>query len=171
MNLKKIPFGTAQSFNVVVEIPKGSKLKTELDDKIQAFVVKFEFRDGYTYPWSYGLIPETIAEDGDHLDVILLGETPIPQGNVVKSVALGILKLKDRGVDDHKVIALPERHHLLPDWNNIDKIPKDIANGILAAAHEMARQKKKKIEIIGFFDKKDAEREIQLAHEKFVGVL
>ena len=171
MNLKHVHFGTVDKFHVVVEIPKGSGIKYEYDEKMRVFVPKFFWRDGVTLPYNYRFVAETAAEDNDHLDVIILGDDPIIQGAVVECVAIGILKLLDRGVPDHKIIALPTKHPLIPSWDNIDTLSPgerhDLERKIVNILNEMARQKNKIIEIQGFFGKEEAKRELECAHRKF----
>ena len=167
MNLKRIPFGNLGKINVVVEIPKGSSIKIEYDEKMRAPVAKFFFRDGLRLPYNYGLIPETSAEDRDHLDVILLCEESIPHGVVVPSIPIGVLKLLDRGVPDHKIVAVPEKHWISTVWTDIERVDPNLRNEIVIILYKFAEQKKKTIEIQGFFGKREAEREIEGAHQRF----
>ena len=85
------------TFDVMVEIPKGSENKYEYDEVKKAMVLDFVFKDGLKFLFNYGFIPNTLGGDGDTLDVILLGDKPIASGSMVKARAIGIMRMLDRG--------------------------------------------------------------------------
>lgn len=146
MSLKDIPLGTPEEFNVIVEIPKGSENKIEYDEEKDKMVVDFVFKDGFRFLFNYGFIPQTKAGDGDTVDVILLGDKPTASGTVVLSRPIGIMKMLDRGEEDDKVIAVPINE---PDQEyDQEEFKKFYA--------EVARQKQKTIQVIGFEDKDKA---------------
>lgn len=167
MNLKRIRFGSMDKFRVVVEIPKGSGVKYEYDDDMRAFVAKFFWQNGFTLPYNYGFAVETAAEDGDNLDVIVLYEKPLEMGAIVECAAISVLKLLDRGVPDHKIIAIPVRNAPPSALTEAGGLNQDGRVVIVDTLKEMARQKNKTIIIEGFFDKTEAEAILKKAHEEF----
>lgn len=99
--------------NVVVEIPMGSNQKIEWDRKVG--VLKLDRIEPMIFakPTNYGFIPQTLDEDGDELDVLLVTDSPLTTGVVVEARVLGVMKFVDDGEVDDKVIAVPadDRHN------------------------------------------------------------
>ena len=97
-----------QTINVVVEIPKGSNLKIEWDRHQGYFVLDRLESVIFAKPTNYGFIPQTLDEDGDELDALILVDEPLPTGLVLmEAKVVGIMNFKDDGQDDHKVICIP----------------------------------------------------------------
>lgn len=163
--LKDTPLGTPEEFNVVVEIPRGSADKIEYDEVNDEMVAGFTFKDGFTFGYNYGFIPQTYPGGGsdDALDVILLGQTPIPSGTVMLCRPVAIMYQIDRGEVDNKIIAAAVNNSETEKYQTLKDIPqKEIQDFILFYA-EIARQRKKTIEINGFGDKDQAIEEIKKA--------
>ncbi len=92
----------------VVEIPKGSSLKAEYDRKKGIFVLDRVEPRIFAKPTSYGFIPQTLDEDGDELDTLIVTEEPLPMGLVVPEArVIGVLNFEDGGEMDHKVVVVP----------------------------------------------------------------
>jgi inorganic pyrophosphatase len=93
--------------NVFVEIPQGGSIKYELDkDSGVVFVDRFLYT-AMSYPFNYGYIPGTLADDGDPLDVLVLSDKPVIPGVVVPSVVIGMLEMEDEEGIDTKLVAVP----------------------------------------------------------------
>ena len=93
--------------NVVVEIPEGSSHKIEWNREKAFFVFDRVEPAIFAKPTNYGFIPQTLDEDGDELDVLLITDSPLPTGVVVEAKILGYMKFIDDGEVDDKVIAVP----------------------------------------------------------------
>lgn len=93
--------------NTVVEIPQGSFLKIEWDRKRACFMLDRVEPSIYTKPTNYGFIPQTLDEDGDELDTLVVCEEPIPTGVWLEGRVIGILNFEDDGEADHKVVVVP----------------------------------------------------------------
>ena len=93
--------------NIVVEIPKGSMLKIEWDRKHAAFMLDRVEPGIFAKPCNYGFIPQTLDEDGDELDVLLVTDEPVPSGVWMEAKIVGILNFTDDGEADHKVVVVP----------------------------------------------------------------
>jgi len=93
--------------NTVIEIPKWSTLKIEWNREQAYFELDRVEPSIFAKPCNYGFIPQTIDEDGDELDTLVLTNDPIPTGVVVKAKVLGVLNFEDDGEMDHKVIVVP----------------------------------------------------------------
>ncbi len=95
------------SVNVVIEIPQGSMLKIEWDRKRAAFMLDRVEPSIFAKPVNYGFIPQTLDEDGDELDVLLVCDEPVPTGVWMEAKIIGILNFEDGGEMDHKVVVVP----------------------------------------------------------------
>ncbi|HSX27672.1 MAG TPA: inorganic diphosphatase [Patescibacteria group bacterium] len=99
---------SAGVITTVIEIPKWSTLKIEWNRELAVFELDRVEPSIFAKPCNYGFIPQTLDEDGDELDTLLLTNDPVPTGVVVKSKVLGVLNFEDDGEMDHKIICVPE---------------------------------------------------------------
>lgn len=93
--------------NVVVEIGKGSSLKIEWDRENKVMKLDRVEPAIFAKPTSYGFIPQTLDEDGDELDVLILTDEPLPTGLVMEGRVIGVMKFVDDGEVDDKVVVVP----------------------------------------------------------------
>jgi len=98
--------------NTVVEIPKGSTNKIEWDRQRATFVLDRVEPAIFAKPVNYGFIPQTLDEDGDELDTLIVTEEPLKTGVWMEANIIGILNFEDDGEQDHKIIVVPadDRH-------------------------------------------------------------
>lgn len=95
------------TINVVIEIPAGSNNKIEWDRKNAIFKLDRVEPRIFAKPTNYGFIPQSLDEDGDELDVLLITNDPLSTGLVVKAKVLGVMKFVDDGEVDDKIVAVP----------------------------------------------------------------
>jgi inorganic pyrophosphatase len=93
--------------NTVVEIPKWSTLKVEWNRKVAAFQLDRVEPSIFAKPVNYGFIPQTLDEDGDELDTLVLTNDPIPTGVFLEAKIIGVMKFVDDGEVDDKIICVP----------------------------------------------------------------
>jgi inorganic pyrophosphatase len=93
--------------NAVIEIEEGSKNKYEYDGQLGVFMYDRCLTSAMVYPASYGFIPNTLCDDGDPLDIMVLSPEPIKRATVVEAKVLGVLDMEDEGAKDYKIIAVP----------------------------------------------------------------
>lgn len=93
--------------NAVVEIPKDTNAKYEYDNELHVFRLDRCLLSAMRYPGNYGFIPNTLAGDGDALDMIIHNTTPLCRGTLVECKVLGCLDMDDAGEKDYKVVAVP----------------------------------------------------------------
>jgi inorganic pyrophosphatase len=91
----------------VVEIPEGSFLKVEWDREHAAFMLDRVEPAIFAKPCSYGFIPQTLDEDGDELDTLIVCDEPLPMGIWLEARIVGIMNFEDDGEMDHKVVVVP----------------------------------------------------------------
>lgn len=159
-NLYFLPSGTVQEFNVVIEIPYGSQNKYELDPKTGALFLDRVLYSSEFYPFNYGFIPSTKAEDGDALDVAVFLTNPVPPTTVVRSRAVGILKKIDSGDIDNCVLAVPVDDPRFKNIKDLGDLGEHTLKEIADFFEQYKRLQNKKVEIQGFFDTQTANQEI-----------
>jgi inorganic pyrophosphatase len=93
--------------NTVIEIPKWSTLKIEWNRKLAVFELDRVEPSIFAKPTNYGFIPQTLDEDGDELDTLVLTNDPIPTGVYLKATVIGVMNFEDDGEMDHKIICVP----------------------------------------------------------------
>lgn len=105
--------------NAVIEIPAGSKVKYEYDPSAKCMFVDRILYSSIVYPHNYGYIPETLGEDGDPLDVLVIMQEPVYPGCYLKARIIGVMHMVDEGEEDDKLIAV---HANDPEYQHIDSI-------------------------------------------------
>lgn len=108
MDLSRIPAQPEPGLvNVLVEIPAGSKNKYEFDKDMQAFILDRVLFASVQYPYDYGFIPNTLADDGDPLDGMVMMDQPTFPGCVIAARSIGMLEMIDGGDRDEKILCVP----------------------------------------------------------------
>ncbi|MDE6886110.1 MAG: inorganic diphosphatase [Helicobacteraceae bacterium] len=118
MNLEKISYGTEDYVNAVIEIPFGSNVKYEIDKESGAVMVDRIMYSAVYYPANYGFIPNTLANDGDPVDILVLNQYPLQAGSIIKCRLIGVLIMEDESGMDEKLLALP-LDKIDPSYSNI----------------------------------------------------
>ncbi len=112
------------NFMVVIEIPKGSKAKYELDKQTGLMVLDRILHTSTHYPENYGFIPRTYADDGDPLDVLVLSSEIIYPMTLVQCYPIGVITMLDNGKNDEKIIAIPFSDPTYNEYSDISQLPK-----------------------------------------------
>ena len=108
MNLSKVSVGeNPDKVNVIIEIPYGSNIKYEVDKDSGLVVVDRVMYSAMFYPANYGFVPNTLADDGDPVDVLVLNPYPLQAGSMIASRLIGVLVMEDESGMDEKLIAVP----------------------------------------------------------------
>lgn len=117
--LHDLPAGSADEMNVIVEIPRGVKNKYEIDKKTGLIKLDRVNHTAQAYPFDYGFVPQTLWDDGDALDVVLLTTEPLFSGLLLEARPIGIMHMVDGGEADEKVIAVPSGDPRFKDIKDI----------------------------------------------------
>ncbi len=110
MSLSNVPAGRdlPNDFNVIIEIPMNSDpIKYEVDKETGAIFVDRFIGTAMHYPCNYGYIPQTLADDGDPVDVLVITPFPLPTGVVIRCRTIGMLNMTDEAGVDAKLLAVP----------------------------------------------------------------
>ena len=122
---------TPTDFTAVVEIPKGSSCKYELDKKTGLCRLDRVLYTATHYPANYGFIPRTYADDGDPLDVLVLCSEPLYPLTLVRVFPIGALRMIDGGKLDDKIIAIPFSDPTYRDIKSFEELPQHIFDEIM----------------------------------------
>ena len=155
--------------NVVIEIPTGSNRKIEWDRKRACFMLDRIEPMAFAKPCNYGFIPQTLDEDGDELDVLVITDQPLTTGIYVKARILGVMKFVDDGEVDDKIIAVID-----DDRNNgdciktLEDLPKRTIEQIeFHFNHYKDLKKPGTTQVKGFFGLDEAIKVIEDATKRF----
>ena len=127
MNLEKIGYGeNPDKVHALIEIPYGSNIKYEIDKESGAIFVDRVMYSAMYYPANYGFVPNTLASDGDPVDILVLNEYPLIPGSVVKCRLIGVLVMEDEKGMDEKLLAVPieKVDPTYSDIQTIENLPK-----------------------------------------------
>ena len=105
--LHEIDPGDADEMHVVIEIPRGSKNKYEIDKETGIIALDRAMHTAQDYPADYGFVPQTLWDDGDALDVVVITTYPLYPGILVRARPVGIIRMNDDGESDDKVLSVP----------------------------------------------------------------
>jgi inorganic pyrophosphatase len=137
MSLDRVPAGKSlpDDFNVVIEIPANAEpIKYEVDKESGTVFVDRFMLTAMHYPCNYGYIPQTLSEDGDPADVLVVSPFPIAVGAVVRCRPLGVLEMDDESGGDAKLLAVPVSK-LYPVYDGIKSHEDLPANDIARIQH------------------------------------
>jgi inorganic pyrophosphatase len=109
--------------NAIIEIPKGSRNKYEVDKKTGLIRLdRYLFASSH-YPGDYGFIPQTLAQDQDPLDVLVMVNEPTFSGCLIETRVIGIFKMTDNGQNDFKVLGVPNSDPLFAEYHTLEDVP------------------------------------------------
>lgn len=114
--------------NTVIEIPRGSVNKVEWNRQLACFELDRVEPGIFAKPANYGFIPQTLDEDGDELDTVVITEEGIPTGVFLKSRVIGIINFEDDGEMDHKVVCVPEDDRHFGKITSLDDLSDSLKN-------------------------------------------
>lgn len=114
---------TPEKFIAVIEIPKGSKNKYELDKESGLLRLDRILYTSTHYPANYGFIPRTLSEDGDPLDVLVLCQEKLEPLSIIECYPIGMITMIDEDEADEKIVAIPVNDPFLNNYKDISELP------------------------------------------------
>ncbi|HAN46481.1 MAG TPA: inorganic pyrophosphatase [Cyanobacteria bacterium UBA8156] len=151
MDLSRIPPQPKPGLlNVLVEIPGGSKNKYEFDKDLNAFALDRVLYASVRYPADYGFIPNTLADDGDPLDGLVLMDEPTFPGCVIAARPIGMLMMVDGGDRDEKILCVPDKDPRYAQVKNISDVAPHRLDEIAEFFRTYKNLEKKAVEINGW---------------------
>jgi inorganic pyrophosphatase len=109
--------------NGIIEIPKGSRAKYEIDKDSGLIKLDRVLYASMYYPLNYGFIPQTLGEDHDPLDIVVLTQVTVVPRCLIPSKVIGVMRMIDRGEADDKIIAVAEQDVSVSHINDVDQLP------------------------------------------------
>ncbi len=158
-------------FNVIIEIPtQADPVKYEVDKTSGALFVDRFMATSMHYPCNYGYIPQTLCEDGDPLDVLVITPFPLLSGSVILSRPIGILNMTDDSGPDSKILAVP--HSDLTNLYNKIKDYKDVHEALLHSIshffeHYKDLEVNKWVKVEGWYGIEEAKKEILASVDRY----
>lgn len=153
--LHDIEAGSVEKMNVIIEIPKGSLNKYEIDKETGLIALDRVMHTAQPMPADYGFVPQTLWDDGDALDVIVLSTAPFFPGMLLAARPVGIMHMTDSGEGDDKIIAVPVKDPRFEGIQDIGDInPHEIK--VLQHFYENYKKLQNKVVTIEGFEGKDA---------------
>lgn len=122
--LHDIDPGSVDEMNVIIEIPRNSMNKYEIDKETGLIALDRVLHTAQQYPFDYGFVPQTLWDDGDALDVVLLTTQPLLPGILVHARPIGVLPMVDGGDKDEKILAVPANDPRFADIQDISDVNK-----------------------------------------------
>jgi inorganic pyrophosphatase len=153
VDLSRIPAQPkAGLVNVLIEIAGGSKNKYEFDKDMNAFALDRVLFSSVTYPYDYGFIPNTLADDGDPLDGMVIMDEPTFPGCVIAARPIGMMEMIDGGDRDEKILCVPDKDPRYTHIKSIKDIPQHRLDEIAEFFLTYKNLEKKKVEVLGWKD-------------------
>ena len=109
--------------NAIIEIPKGHRNKYEVDKTTGLIRLDRHLFASSHYPGDYGFIPQTLAEDGDPLDVLVMVNEPTFSGCLIEARVIGLFRMRDNGQNDFKVLGVPYTDPLFAEYHELADVP------------------------------------------------
>ena len=159
---------TPTDFSAVIEIPKGSRCKYELDKHTGLLRLDRVLYTSTHYPASYGFIPRTFADDGDPLDVLVLCNAPIQPLTLVRVYPIGVMRMLDDGHIDDKIIAVPFTDPNYNTYRSIDELPSHIFDEIMHFFKVYKQLENKQTDIKELYDRETAEKIVREAIDGYI---
>jgi len=168
-----IPPGTTQAgvVNMIVEIPKGRRSKFEVCKQTGLIKLDRYLYSSSVYPGDYGFIPQTLAEDNDPLDVLVMVNEPTFSGCLIEARVVGIFRMLDRGQNDFKVLGVPSTDPLFAQILKLDDVPKHFLREV---EHFFATYKQLEgatVEPLGWASAEEGTAEVRLSVDRFRATL
>ena len=155
------PMDEKGNLNVIIEIPKGSKNKYEIDKETGLIKLDRVMFTGQDYPFDYGFIPNTLCGDGDPLDVVFYSTYPFHPGVLVEARPVAVLKMIDNGEEDDKILAVASNDVRLKDVKDLSTLSTHFVQEVKHFFETYKLLQNKKVEIKEILDLDAAQKSIQ----------
>ena len=152
-----IEAGSATEITTIIEIPKGSKNKYEIDKKTGLIALDRVAHTAQDFPFDYGFVPQTLWHDGDALDVIVLTTHPLHPGILVRVRPVAIMHMIDSGDRDDKIIAVPIEDPRFDTTKELSDVNPHTLKEIEHFYNTYKKLQNKIVEVTGFSGRRDAE--------------
>jgi inorganic pyrophosphatase len=153
--------------NMIVEIPKGRRNKFELDKETGLIKLDRYLYSSSVYPGDYGFIPQTLAADGDPLDILVMVNEPTFSGCLIEVRVVGMFRMKDKGADDFKVLGVPNADPLFGHVKKLEDVPPHFLREVEHFFGTYKQLEGAHTESLGWIGAEDATREVRDSVDRF----
>jgi inorganic pyrophosphatase len=165
----QVPPGTniPQVVHAIVEISRGRRSKFEVDKKTGLMRLDRYLYSSSHYPGDYGFIPQTLAEDGDALDILVMVNEPTFSGCLIEARVIGMFRMRDHGVNDYKILGVPNSDPLFNEYQDLSRVPSHFLREV---EHFFATYKELEdvpVETQGWTNTADATAEVRASVERY----
>ncbi len=165
--LHDIPSGSAEAMNVIIEIPKFSKNKYEIDKETGIIALDRVMHTAQDYPFDYGFVPQTLFDDGDALDVVVLTTYPLAPGILVKARPVAIMEMIDGGERDDKVVAVPVDDPRFDEVRDLSDLNKHFIKEMTHFFETYKKVQKKEVTVGEWHGKAEAQAAFEKSREAY----
>lgn len=158
--------------HAVIETPKGIRHKYAYEPKYGIMLLKQTLAEGLAWPYDYGFIPQTVGDDGDPLDVLVLNDVGVVSGCLQRVRILGAVLLKKNGEENDRYIAAPAPVNgvaqAMDAFDDLHELPEDLLHGIERFLTEYSEEAGNEITIEGRISRDEALRRVKAGHTRFL---
>ncbi len=165
--LHDIDPGTKSEMTTIIEINRGSKNKYEIDKKTGLIALDRAMHTAQDYPFDYGFVPQTLWDDGDALDVVVLTTYPLFPGILVRVRPVAIIHMVDNGESDAKIVAVPTEDPRFDDVTDLKDVNKHTIKEIEHFFLTYKKIQKKEVTISGIEGREAAEKAFERSREMY----
>lgn len=144
--------------NGIIEIPKNTRAKYEIDKDSGLLLLDRVLYSSMYYPANYGFIPQTYCDDNDPLDIIVLSQITVVPLCIVSAKPIGVMRMKDGGELDDKIIAVAENDMSVNHINDISELPKHFFKELRNFFEDYKKLEHKTVEVTDFQDAEMAKK-------------
>lgn len=145
-----------QTVNALIEIPQGSRTKYEIDKPTGLLRLDRVIHSSFHYPINYGFIPQTLGQDGDPLDILVLCSQPIHPLCLVKATVIGNMQMIDTGEKDDKIIAVATKDPSVNHISSIEEMPRHFMSELRNFFEQYKVLEEKEVQIQDFQNREAA---------------
>ena len=152
----------------IVEVPKGSKIKYEIDKQTGLIRVDRVLFSAVHYPANYGFIPQTLCEDGDALDILVLGLESVVPLAIMNAKPIGVMKMRDQAGEDDKIISVHANDPEYANYSSMHELPPHRLTEIQRFFEDYKVLERKTVKIKSFGDQKEAWKVMKMANQEYL---
>lgn len=153
--------------NGIIEIPRGSRAKYEIDKESGLIKLDRVIYASMYYPLNYGFIPQTLGEDGDPLDIVVLTQVSVVPLCLIPSKVIGVMQMIDRGEADEKIIAVAEQDPSVSGISDVKDLPPHLISELRHFFENYKTLENKKVVINDFLPREEAFKVVETSLEHY----
>lgn len=160
-----------ESVSAIIEIPRGSRAKYEIDKASGLIKLDRVIYASMYYPLNYGFIPQTLGDDGDPLDIVVLTQVSVVPLCLIPSKVIGVMQMIDRGEADEKIIAVAEQDPSVSHISNVKDLPPYLLAELRHFFENYKTLENKKVVINDFLSREEAFRVIEASLQRYTNTI